>query len=44
MAEPLVTYVDDHLDGARIALQLLEAMHDDDQQFRDFAGALLPEI
>jgi len=46
MAEPLVTYVNDHLGGARIALQLLEAMHDqhDDQQFRDFAGALLPEI
>jgi len=46
MADPLVTYVNDHLGGARIALQLLEAMHDqhDDQRFRDFAGALLPEI
>jgi hypothetical protein len=46
MSEPLVTYVNDHLGGARIALQLLEAMRDqhDDQRFRDFAAVLLPEI
>jgi hypothetical protein len=46
MSEPLVTYVNDHLGGARIALQLLEAMRDqhDDQRFRDFGAALLPEI
>jgi hypothetical protein len=46
MSEPLVTYVNDHLGGARIALQLLEAMRDqhDDQRFRDFAAVLLPQI
>lgn len=46
MSEPLITYVNDHLGGARTALQLLESMRDqhDDQRFRDFAAALLPEI
>jgi hypothetical protein len=46
MSQPLVTYVNDHLGGARIALQLLEAMRDqhDDQRFRDFATVLLTEI
>jgi hypothetical protein len=46
MSEPLVTYLDDHLGGAQIAIQLLEAMRDqhDNQRFRDFAGLLLPEI
>ena len=46
MSEPLVTYVNDHLGGARIALQLLEGMRDqhEDQRFRDFAAALLPEV
>ncbi len=46
MPAPLVTYVNDHLAGARTALQLLEAMRDqhDDQKFRDFAAVLLPEI
>lgn len=32
MSDPLVTYVNDHLDGARIALELLEGLrnpHDD---------------
>ena len=46
MSEPLVTYVNDHLGGARVALQLLEAMRDqhDDKNFRDFAEVMLPEI
>ena len=46
MSDPLVTYVNDHLGGARIALQLLEAMRDqhDDQNFRDLASVLLPAI
>jgi len=46
MADPLATYINDHLGGAQIALQVLESMRDqhDDQQFRDFADALLPEI
>jgi hypothetical protein len=46
MSEPLVTYLNDHLGGARIAVQLLEAMRDqhDDQEYRQFASVLLPEI
>jgi hypothetical protein len=46
MSDPLVTYVNDHLGGARIALQLLEAMRDqhDDQNFRDLASVLLPAV
>ena len=46
MSEPLVTYLNDHLSGAQIALQVLEAMRDQhgDQGFRDFANLLLPEI
>ena len=46
MSEPLVTYLNDHLGGAQIAVQLLEAMRDqhDDQDFRQFASVLLPEI
>jgi hypothetical protein len=46
MMEPLRTYINDHLGGAQIALQLLEAMRDqhDDPQFRQFAGTLLPEV
>jgi hypothetical protein len=46
MSEPLSTYLDDHLGGAQIAIQLLEAMRDrhDNQRFRDFASLLLPEI
>jgi hypothetical protein len=47
MSEPLVTYLDDdHLGGADIAIQLLEAMRDqhDNQRFREFAILLLPEI
>lgn len=46
MTEPLVTYLNDHLAGAQTAVQLLEAMRDqnDDQEFRQFASVLLPEI
>jgi len=46
MSEPLVTYLNDHLGGAQIAIQLLEAMRDqhENQRFRDFANLLLPEI
>jgi hypothetical protein len=46
MSEALVTYLNDHLGGAQIAVELLEAMRDqhDDQDFRQFAGVLLPEI
>ena len=43
---PLVTYVNDHLGGAQVAVQLLEAMRNQqgDQEFRQFASVLLPEI
>jgi hypothetical protein len=46
MSEPLVTYLNDHLGGAQIAIQLLEGMRDqhDDPTFRELASALLPEI
>jgi hypothetical protein len=46
MSHPLVTYVNDHLGGAQVAVRLLEAMRDqhDDQEFRQFASVLLPEI
>jgi hypothetical protein len=46
MSDPLVTYVNDHLGGAQVAVQLLEAMRNqqDDQEFRQFASVLLPEI
>jgi hypothetical protein len=46
MSEPLVTYLNDHLGGAQIAVQVLEAMRDqhDDPKFREFANTLLPEI
>jgi hypothetical protein len=46
MSDPLATYLNDHLGGAQIALQLLEAMRDqhDEQRFRDFAEKLLPRI
>jgi hypothetical protein len=42
----LTTYINDHLGGATIAIQVLEAMRDqhDDPKFRDFAAVLLPEI
>jgi hypothetical protein len=46
MSDPLVAYLNDHLGGAEIAVQVLEAMRDqhDDPRFREFAGVLLPEI
>jgi hypothetical protein len=46
VSDPLVTYVNDHLGGAQVAVQLLEAMRNqqNDQEFRQFASVLLPEI
>ena len=46
MSDPLATYLNDHLGGAQIAIQVLEAMRDqhEDQSFREFASMLLPEI
>ena len=46
MSEPHVTYLNDHLAGAQVAVQLLESMRNqnDDQEFRQFASVLLPEI
>jgi hypothetical protein len=46
MSEPLLTYLRDHLGGAKIAVEVLETMRDqhDDPQFREFATALLPEM
>jgi hypothetical protein len=46
MSNPLGTYVNDHLGGAQIAIQLLQAMRDqhDDPKYREFARVLLPEI
>jgi hypothetical protein len=46
MSEPLVTYLGDHLGGAQVAIQLLEAMRDQQEgdRFREFATLLLPEI
>jgi hypothetical protein len=46
MSEPLVTYLNDHLGGAQIAIQLLEGRRDrhNNQRFRGFARLLLPEI
>jgi hypothetical protein len=46
MSEALATYLNDHLGGAQIAVQLLESMRDqhDDQDFRQFASVLLPQI
>ena len=46
MSDSLVTYLTDHLGGAQVAIELLEAMCEkhDDEKFREFAEALLPEI
>jgi hypothetical protein len=46
MSESLATYLADHLSGAQIAIELLEAMRDqhDDPSFPEFATGLLPEI
>jgi hypothetical protein len=46
MSDSLVTYLDDHLGGAQVAIEILEAMSEqhDDERFREFANVLLPEI
>jgi hypothetical protein len=45
MSEPRITYLNDHLSGAQIAIQLLESgSQNDDQEYRQFASVLLPEI
>jgi hypothetical protein len=46
MSDSLATYLNDHLGGAQIAIELLDAMRErnDDEKFREFASALLPEI
>ena len=46
MSDPLVAYLNDHLSGGEVAVQVLEAMRDqnNDPMFREFADALLPEI
>jgi hypothetical protein len=46
MSESLVTYLNDHLGGAQIAIQILETMRDQhkDKKLREFATILLPEI
>ena len=46
MSDALITYLNDHLGGAQIALQVIKEMRDqhDDQRFRQFASELLPEI
>lgn len=46
MPEPLAVYLNDHLGGAQIAVEILEAMRDqhDDPAFQQFAKDLLPEI
>jgi hypothetical protein len=46
MSEPLATYLNDHLGGARIAMELLEAMRDkqDNEAFREFARQLVPDV
>jgi hypothetical protein len=46
MSDPLVAYLNDHLGGAEVAVQVLEAMRNqhDDPRFREFAAGLLPEI
>jgi hypothetical protein len=46
MSESLGIYLRDHLGGAQIAVQLLQAMCDkqEDERYRDFAKRILPEI
>jgi hypothetical protein len=46
MSDPPVTYLNDHLGGVQIAVQVLDAMRDqhDDPKFREFANTLLSEI
>ncbi len=45
MSDPLETYLQDHLGGARVAIELLQAMRDrDDPPLKRLAEHLLPEI
>jgi hypothetical protein len=46
MSESLGIYLRDHLGGAQIAVQLLEAMcnRQEDERYREFAKRLLPDI
>ena len=46
MPEPLATYLKDHLAGAQVALNQLEAMcnEHEDERYREFAKRLLPDI
>jgi hypothetical protein len=46
MTAPLTTYLNDHLGGAQVAIQVLESMREqhDDPRFREFARNLIPEI
>ena len=46
MSDSLVTYLTDHLGGAQVAIELLEAMCEqhNDKTFREFTKALLLEI
>jgi hypothetical protein len=46
LSEPLITYLNDHLAGAQIAVELLEAMRNQhqDERFRNLANDLLPQI
>lgn len=46
MSASLATYLNDHLGGAQVAVQILQAMRDQQKNthYRDFSAALLPEI
>lgn len=46
MAASLSTYLNDHLGGAQIAVQILERMRDQQKNshYREFSAALLPQI
>jgi hypothetical protein len=46
VSEPLATYLDDHLSGAQIAIQVLQSMRDDHEEprLRAFAAKLMPDI
>jgi hypothetical protein len=46
MSEPLGIYLKDHLGGAQVAVHLLEAMsnQNDEEKYREFAKRLLPDI
>ncbi len=46
MSEPLITYLNDHLGGAQVALEVLISMrdHNDNPRFRDLAARLVPEV